>query len=77
MGGKSSKKWEHGSLHIHLVDDVKQFTAGEEIKGEVWMSTTMHLNLYSIVVRLEGKDASKHVETTTSTDGNGNTTTSE
>jgi hypothetical protein len=53
--------WEHGGLHIHGIDRFETFRAGEEIKGEVYMTTKAPIALYSIVVRLEGKDASKNV----------------
>jgi hypothetical protein len=62
MGQDASKKrWEFANMHIAIVDDLEHFQAGDEIKGTVTLNLKAPINLYSVVMTLQGKDCSRKV----------------
>lgn len=62
MGQDSSKiRWEYATMEIHVLENRRHFEVGDEIKGTVTLSLKVPINLYSVVLALQGKDCSMKV----------------
>ena len=62
MGSDQSKRrWEHGSMVVTLVDGTDMLI-GDEIKGTISLTLQKPLNIYSVVVKVQGKEESQYIE---------------